>query len=279
MLDWRDGPQVVTVSEENFRQVVEPKKLPDLGAWPDFVAHAIDHPIGSPPLRDLVRPSQQVAILLTDVHDAMFGVRDRVGPMLLDYLNAAGVPDERILLVHAAGLHGHPGAAEKIGPEVLGRVRYHEHDPLDEECLTYHGVTPQGTPVWTNKRASQCDLMVGFGGCFPSLFGFQGGAGIILAGISGADTIRHNHTRMMHPKVITTWWPDNPQRHDVMDTGDLVGSRFKIDICLNTVFAGYFREEWPPAVEYLKENLLVPVKPADIYVLAPAKSPELESTL
>ena len=33
-------------------------------------------------------------------------------------------------------------------------------------------------------------------------------------------------------------------------------------------FTGYFREEWPLAVEYIKENVLTRVAPADVYVYA-----------
>jgi hypothetical protein len=45
-----------------------------------------------------LRPGMRIAVLLTDVHDAMFGARDRVGPWLFDYLNAAGVPDDHIVV-------------------------------------------------------------------------------------------------------------------------------------------------------------------------------------
>ncbi|HEY3082649.1 MAG TPA: lactate racemase domain-containing protein [Chloroflexota bacterium] len=279
-LDWRNGPLEVAVPDRNLRQVVQAREQPSLGAWPDLVRRAIEDPIGSPPLGELLRPGMRVAIVLTDVHDAMFGGRDRVGPMLLDYLNAAGVPDRDVLLIHAAGLHGHADAREKIGPEVLGRVAYHEHDPLDEGCLTFHGATWQGTPVWTNRLAAERDMMIGFGGCGPSLFGFQGGAGIVLPGISGADTIRQNHIKIMNSgRVISGWWPGNPQRMDVMDAGDLVGFRFKIDVAANSVVAGYFREEWPLAVEYVKENVLTRVAPTDVYVYAPTKSPELANAI
>jgi nickel-dependent lactate racemase len=278
-LDWRGGPLPVTIPERNLRQVLRRPELPAPASWTELVRRAIEQPIGSPPLRELVRPGMRVAVLLTDWHDAIFGSRDRVGEMLLDYLNAAGVPDERILLVHAAGLHGHADAIERIGPQVLARVAYHEHDPLDEGRLTYHGSTWQGTPVWTSRLASECDLTIGFGGCGPSLFGFQGGAGIILPGIAGADTIRHNHIKIMHPRVISGLWPENPQRADVMDAGDLVGFRFKIDLAANAVFAGYFRDEWPVAVEHVKRSLLTPAEPADVYVYAPARSPELANAI
>jgi nickel-dependent lactate racemase len=280
-LDWRDGPLTVDVPDRNLRQTVSARDMPPRQAeWTDLVRQAIEHPIGSPPLRDLLKPGMRLAILLTDVHDGMFGQKERVGPWLFDYLNAAGIPDDRILLVHAAGLHGHGDAIGRIGPEVLGRVRYHEHDPLDESCLTFRGATWQGTPVWINKLAAECDMILGFGGCGPSLFGFQGGAGIILPGISAADTIRQNHIKIMNSqRVISGWWPGNPQRMDVMDAGDLAGFRFKIDVTGNAVFAGYFREEWPIAVEYVKEHQLTRVAPTDIYVYAPSSSRELANTL
>src|SRR5437764_537097 len=125
-LDWQRGPLGVTIPDRNLRQVVQARPQPSLGAWPDLVRTAIENPIGSPPLRALLRGGMKVAILVTDWHDAMFGTRDRVGPMLLDYLNAAGIPDRDVLLVHAAGLHGHRDARERIGDEVLGRIAYEE---------------------------------------------------------------------------------------------------------------------------------------------------------
>ncbi|TAK24431.1 MAG: DUF2088 domain-containing protein [Chloroflexota bacterium] len=279
-LDWRSGPMTLDIPDRNLRQVVTSRELPSLGAWPDLVREAIEHPIGSAPLRELIKPGVSVAILLTDVHDGLFGATHRVGPMLLDFLNAAGVPDSKITLIHAAGLHGHADAIARIGPEVLNRVRYHEHDPLNESMLSFHGATWQGTPVWANRLATEADLMIGFGGCNPSLFGFQGGAGIILPGISGADTIRHNHIKIMNSqRVISGWWPGNPQRMDVMDAGDRAGFRFKIDITANTVFSGYFRDEWPIAVKYIKDNVLTRVAPTDIYVHATSNTRDLANAL
>src|SRR5687768_8930387 len=102
-LDWRNGPATVEVPDGNLRQVVTRREPPPRQAdWTELVRRAIEDPIGSPPLRQLLKPGMRVAVLLTDMHDAMFGTRDRVGPWLLDYLNAAGVPDERIRLIHAA---------------------------------------------------------------------------------------------------------------------------------------------------------------------------------
>ncbi|MBI2942474.1 MAG: DUF2088 domain-containing protein [Chloroflexi bacterium] len=278
-LQWPSGPLVIDLPATNLRQVVWRRDTPRLGEPVDRVLHAIEHPIGSPPLRDLVRPGMRVSVLITDVHDQLFNTSG-VGHALLDHLNRCGIPDRDITLIHAAGLHGHHRAKQKLGDELLGRVTYHEHDPTDETSLRFSGATRAGTPVWINRHAAESDFILGVGGCGPSLFGFQGGAGIILPGISGRDTIRHNHTRMMtSARSLSCWWPGNPQREDVMDTADLVGFRFKIDFTADTVFAGYFREEWPVAVDYVKQHVLTACDPCDVYVLAPANGRELLGAL
>jgi hypothetical protein len=115
----------------------------------------------------------------------------------------------------------------------------------------------------------------GVGGCGPSLFGFQGGAGIILPGASGRDTIRHNHTYVLINRPISGWGPGNPQREDVQEAGDLAGLNMKVDFTANTVFAGYHRAEWPIAVKYCQDHTMTPVEIADIYIMGIGASPNL----
>jgi len=268
-LDWKRGPLSIELPQANRQFAITTPVLPNLGPPTELVARALDGPIGCPPLGDQVRPGDRVAVLVTDMHDRIFG-NEGVGDLILDRLNAAGVPDREILLVHAAGLHGHAGARSRVGEPMLQRVRYVEHNPLDDDSLVFRGVTRLGTPVWVNREVAEADFVIGVGGCGPSLYGFQGGGGIILPGVAGADTIRRNHSMIMSTETAASWWPDNPQRQDVMDAADLAGLRIKIDFTANDVFAGYFREEWPVAVRYVQTNLMVPTEPADVTVFAPA---------
>ena len=172
-------------------------------------------------------------------------------------------------------MHGHAGAKEKLGVDWLHRVRYVEHAPYKTEDLAYVGTTRMGTPVWVNRVVAEADYVLGVGGCAPSLFGWHGGAGIILPGVSGRDTIRHNHTYILMNRPISGWGPGNPQREDVQDAGDLAGFNMKIDFTANTVFAGYHREEWPTAVEYCQAHTMTPVEPADIYIMGIGASENL----
>lgn len=278
-LDWKRGPLEVTLPDgPNVRAVERPEPRPR-GTPLELVREALARPIGSPPLDELVRPGNTVALLVTDMQDKQLG-QDGVGDYLLDELNRCGVRDANVTLIHAAGLHGHPGARSRLGARLIARVgRYVEHDPLDERSLAFLGVTPAGTPVWINRSVAEADVVIGVGQCGPSLYGFQGGAGIVLPGVSGADTIRHNHARILTTQTSSAWGPGNPMRIDVMDAGDLARLRLKIDVAGDAVFAGAFREEWPVAVRHVEQHVMVPVEPADLYVFAPGGEAGLMSSI
>ena len=272
---WTNGAMSLNVPEQNIETVVKPRDLPTWGEPIDLVKRAIEKPIGCPPLTEAVKSSDRVALLITDTMDSYMGPPHNIGPYLLGQLNKAGVPDSHITVVHAAGMHGHSRAAQRLGEDWLRRVRYVEHHPYKVEDLAFVGTTRMGTPVWVNKAVAEADYVFGVGGCAPSLFGFHGGAGIILPGASGRDTIRHNHTYILMNRPISSWGPGNPQREDVQDAGDLAGFNMKIDFTANTVFAGYHRAEWPTAVKYCQDHTMTPVKPADIYIMGIGASPNL----
>ena len=272
---WVNGEMSLNLPDQNIETVVLPRELARLGDPIDGVKVALEKPIGCPPLKDTITSSDHVALLITDTMDSLMGPPHNIGPYLLDQFNAAGVPDEHITVLHAAGMHGHAGAKEKLGQGWLHRVRYVEHHPYKAEDLDYVGTTRMGTPVWVNRVVTAADYVLGVGGCSPSLFGWHGGAGIILPGASGRDTIRHNHTYILMDRPISGWGPGNPQREDVQDAGDLAGFNMKIDFTANTVFAGYHREEWPTAVEYCQEHTMTPVEQADIYIMGIGASANL----
>jgi hypothetical protein len=267
---WPSGPQVIEIADRNLAGVLERPAIPPIADPVAATLAAIDAPLGSPPLAELARPGMRVALLVTDWHDSIFGVEGKVGLALLDRLNAAGIPDDHITVLHGAGMHGHHRARQKVGAAIIGRVRYLEHNPLDEAELRLIGFTYQGTAVWVNRAVAEADLVIGFGGCGPSLYGFQGGGGIILPGVAGADTIRHNHAKIMTTRLMPGWGPGNPMREDVLDAADLARLQMKIDVtAAGTIVAGAPRVEWPEAVRQVQERFMSPVPEApDIYLLA-----------
>ena len=149
---------------------MRPRELAVLGDPIDGVKAALEKPIGCPPLKEAVTSSDHVALLITDTMDSLMGPPHNIGPYLLDQFNAAGVPDAHITVIHAAGMHGHAGAKEKLGEDWLHRVSYVEHHPYKTEDLAYVGTTQMGTPVWVNRAGCRSRLCVGRRGMFSFAF-------------------------------------------------------------------------------------------------------------
>ena len=68
-----------------------------------LVGEALAHPIGAPPLRQLVQPGQGVAIVVSDMTRPC--PSDRLLPPVLEELAAAGDADADVTVVVALGLH------------------------------------------------------------------------------------------------------------------------------------------------------------------------------
>ena len=76
---------------------------------------------------------------------------------------------------------------------VYDRVKVKNHD-CEAKDLVYLGTTPHGTPVSIDRTAAEADLVVCLGAVTHHVMaGFGGGRKSILPGISGRETIFHNH--------------------------------------------------------------------------------------
>ena len=102
------------------------RPLPDLRA---AVEGALAGPLSSPRLIDLASSATRVCIVFTDATRAC--PDDALVPAILRELAWAGVPDDRITLLCATGLHRPTTREEKIaklGREVVERYRVIDHD-------------------------------------------------------------------------------------------------------------------------------------------------------
>ena len=145
-LPFGDSQLQVDVPSERLLGVVLPRaEQCNDSAEHALVRDALARPVGTPALRTLVRPGQQVAIVVSDMTRPC--PTDRLLPPMLEELAAAGVSDADVTVVVALGLHRAQTAAELaalVGPAVYDRVRVVNHDPQDVVRL---GVTSRGTPV------------------------------------------------------------------------------------------------------------------------------------
>ena len=188
--------------------VVEPRTVPPLPDEAAAVRDALRRPIGAPALRSLTHPGDRVAIVHSDMTRPM--PNDKVLPVLLAELGAAGVAPHDITLINALGTHRAQTEAEMdalLGPDVVRRYRCVQHDARDSQQLVPL-VPPEsrGPRPTINRAYAEADLKILTGLLEPHFFaGFSGGPKAVLPGIAGIDAIAANHgaANLSHPRA--TW--------------------------------------------------------------------------
>lgn len=230
-LPYGDHSLTIKVPERNLQDVILPKTEAEaLQDETEIIRTALENPIGSLRLRELVRKGKRVAIVTSDLTRPC--PSDRLLPFVLEELAAAGVPDEDIFVVLGLGLH-RPMTQEEIErfvtSQVPGRIQVLNHDL--ENCVRL-GVTSRGTPVEFFRPLVEADVRICLGNLeFHWFAGYSGGAKAILPGCASKATIFANHALMVRDGVRSARIQGNPLREDIEEGVDLLG----VDFILNVV--------------------------------------------
>jgi lactate racemase len=209
-------------------QVLAPRRH----AW-DPIRLALAAPIGSPRLCEIVRPSQSVAIVTSDITRPC--PTDLMLPPILEELAAAGVRDEQIAVVFALGSHRPHTAQERTGltgAAIAERVRCLDSDP---SRVVQVGTTARGTPIEAFEPVVSADVRVALGNVEPHYFaGYSGGAKALVPGVCSAHTIQRNHAWMVDPQARAGVLVGNPVREDLEEGAALIGIDFILNVILDS---------------------------------------------
>ena len=226
------GTQTVTVPEDRLLGVLEPNPVPAGPTGEALVRRALESPIGSPRLRDIVRPGETVAIVTSDITRPM--PTWTVLPPLLDALYGAGVSPGDITLVFALGSHRAHTEAEKrhlAGERAWGEITCVD---LDVNDCVHVGTTRRGTPVDIDRRVAEADRRICLGNIEYHYFaGYSGGAKAIMPGVSTRAAIQANHCRMVRPEACAGRLEGNPVREDIEEAAAMVGVDFILNVVLD----------------------------------------------
>ncbi len=225
--------------------VIEPTYTVGISNQMGAVQESIRNPIGTSPLRSLVRPDQKVAISVCDITRPM--PRRVVLPVLLQELSH--IPTENITLLIATGTHRGNSTDERLamfGREIVEHYQIVNHDAFDRSGLTYLGESVN-VPVWINSRWIESDVRITTGFVEPHFFaGFSGGPKMVAPGLAGFDTTMHLHNAKMiaHPNATWAVTEGNPIHDAVRRIAELSRVDFSVDVTINRdheltgVFAG-----------------------------------------
>ena len=260
-----DGEVVIPLDEGQVLGELHGNHVPAAASIPDTLRAALENPIGLPPLRQWTKPGERVALVISDM--SRFWMRqDKVIPPLVDYLrDECGIPEDHVTIIVANGTHD--GGDEKelrtlVTDSVYDRVRVVNHDCLAKD-LVYLGTTAHDTPVWINAEAAHADRVICLGACTHHVMaGFGGGRKSILPGISGMETICHNHAYsldpaclMSNPRIGNGKVKDNPLNDDMCEAAAMVPQLYMVNLVMNAemqlaeIYAGHYLTSWQKACE------------------------------
>lgn len=233
----------------------------------DQIRAAIANPIGTPPIRDLVRGEKEVVILFDDLARPTRAAR--IVPFVLEEMALAGIPDERIRFVAAYGGHGPMNRADlvkKLGEAVVARFPVYNHN-IYENC-TYVGTTSRSTEVSVNTEVMHCDFKVAINiTCPHHMVGFSGGAKMIIPGVSSIETIMANHTLEGYKLGFAAnggLTSDSPAYRDMEEAANLAKLDITIECIVNqwgdtvALFAGALKPTHEASVQEAKSHYLTP---------------------
>ncbi|PYQ94579.1 MAG: nickel-dependent lactate racemase [Acidobacteria bacterium] len=218
---------------------------------------ALRAPLGRPPLREIVRRGQTVAISVCDITRA----QPRQEMLAALFAEMPGIAPEDITILIATGTHRTNTQAEleaMLGRDIACRYRVVNHDSRDRASLACIGRTSTGVAVHLNRAWINADIRITTGFVEPHFFaGFSGGPKMVAPGLAGLDTVLvlHDAQRIGHPNATWGITEGNPIHDDVREIARMAGVDFSVDVTLNrdqkitAVFAGELFAEHRAACE------------------------------
>ena len=269
-LDVRVPPNCVTLGMKEIPLISDPRAAYE---------ESLSHPIGCPPLAEIIRNKKKPAAELT----AAVTVSDITRPVpycgengllrpLLDRLEAEGISRGNITIVIGNGMHRPSTQAERV--EILGEEILRNYPVIDHDCealpsLTFIGKSPTGGDVFVNSSFFGADLRIATG-LVESHFmaGLSGGRKAICPGLVDKRTIEkfHSPAFLESPFAQNLILRQNPCHEESLAIARTVGVDFIVnttldrDMRLTGVFAGDLEAAHKAAGDLIRETVLVPVE-------------------
>ena len=229
-LGFGQGTQPLEIPDRNVMGVLEPNQVPAGLTGTAEVVRALAEPIGAPPLRQVVRPGETVAIVTSDITRPC--PTAKILPPVLAELAPGGIRREDITLVFALGSH-RPHTEEE-----MRRLAGPDYDTL--RCVdsvgdfVRLGETRRGAPVDIVRTVAEADRRICLGNIEYHYFaGYSGGAKAIMPGVSTRAAIQANHTMMVLPEACAGHLEGNPLREDIEEAAAICGVDYLVNVVLD----------------------------------------------
>ena len=231
---WKDNPsyQVALDLPEEWQA-----ELHEMAGdrWPALddqaLRQAVLEPLGMPPIREMAQGKKSAAIVFDDMTRPTPAWRFL--PVILEELQAAGVPQEEIRFLCAVGTYGplnRKETVQKLGEDIVENYPVYSHNCY-EHCVKI-GVNSRGDDVLVDAEFMRCEMRIGIGCVAPHpINGYSGGGKLLFPGMAHIDTTEKNHRRR---EFLT---PGDTAlcglRRDIDEMTRMTGPFFLIDVVMN----------------------------------------------
>lgn len=192
------GKKTTTLILPDDWEVTEVPVSPDksLENPEDRLLELFNAPEDSLPLKDILKPGEQIAICVTDISRPS---PDKIIlPPLLHEIEKAGIDKKNISIIIGTGSHRDVTVAEmnmRYGYHITDNYRIINHNSRDKNYLTDLGATSDGVPRVVNSILTMVDHIFNVGVMdLHQYAGYSGGAKTIAVGCAGEETIQYTHS-------------------------------------------------------------------------------------
>lgn len=279
-LGYGRGMVSLAYDEERFRVLAHAEN--NQRPLSDFeIGTALDTPIASPPLEDILTAGESVLIVVSDATRATASAQ--IVNLLIRRLIQFGIAPGDIAVIFATGIHRPVTQAEKLDlltPFILQRVRTIDHDPYDPAPLAL-GELAGGTPIELNGALKDYSHVIITGAIgFHYFAGFTGGRKSICPGLALAKTVEGTHMLALdferggRRAGVGTAMLDGNAVHEACDSiAQLVNPSFGINTLVDEhgravrIYAGHWRAAHRQACdEYLNSHTIKIVAKRDAVI-------------
>src|SRR5438094_5032886 len=175
--------------------ILGPEESPRLPLSDSEIGDALDAPIGSSPLEDLIASGDKVLIVTSDATRATGSAQ--IVNLLVRRLIQSGIRPSDIAIILATGIHRAVRSDEKtelLTAFIAQRIRTIDHDAYNSYQFVQLGAMDDGTPIEVNQSLKDFSKIILTGAIgFQYFAGFTGGRTSICPGLASARTIEATH--------------------------------------------------------------------------------------
>jgi lactate racemase len=235
---------------------------PDLSVG-QMASDALEKPMGTPSLRDMVGKAGRIAVIVDDVTRPT-PVRE-ILDVLLARLLEAGTPPENVSIVIACGTHV---AMEKsvlearLGSRTVASYEVVQHNAWQDDLVPFE-IPEDGRVVMVNPHVARAEVKIGISSILPHpMAGYGGGPKIVMPGVCGIDFIMGHHMKhTVHPNSRAGQTAGNPFHEACMRIAKLIGLNLSINCVydqqgrLANIIAGSLEDAFSAAIKACYQRL------------------------